>query len=109
MKKLFLPLFVVLAFVNLSEVYSQQALHAKTQPATARKANYLQFTQPVTVKSDEVLKANKGFEQDPELGIVYKNTPASYYELLGSRTEKTKTFAKTGSNGKEIVIRSSNL
>jgi len=109
MKKLFLLSCIVISG-SFNVVYGQQAIaNAKTMRATPRKANYTQFSQPSILKTAEILKANKGFEQDPELGIVYKDAPkGGYYELLDKRTEKTKTFVKAGTNGNEIVIRTSN-
>ena len=108
MRKLFLLSCIAFVF-SCNLTYSQVPLNAKTIPATSHKANYNQFSQPTILKNEEVVAANKGFEQGPEFGVVYKDAPKGYYELLGKRTEMTKTFAKAGSNGNEIVIRSSNM
>ena len=57
------------------------------------KFNYTSFTARVADKSPQVLAANAGHEQDPELGVLYRYAPCTNcYEALGKRTEFTKTF-----------------
>ena len=76
-------------------------------------ANYTTFATPLTHKEDEVTKANKGYENDPELGMLFSNAPCKdCYEDISMRTEKAKTFFKIGSLGKEkrgFVVQSGTL
>ena len=72
--------------------------------------NYSSFTLHPADKSDEVLAANKGFENDPELGVLYEGAPAQdCYEVLGKRTEINKTFVRKGTNGLETLTQTSNM
>ena len=58
--------------------------------------------------NDEVLVNNKGFEQDPELGVLYEDAPCTdCYELIGKRTLTSKMYAKNGTQGKEVLIQNS--
>ncbi len=63
-----------------------------------------------TNKNAEVVANNKGYENDPELGILYANAPCSNcYELLDKRTETQKYFVKEGTGTKEFLLQSSNV
>ena len=109
MKKLLLLSFVAFIFCNNDAAFCQTPINADMHAAKPAAANLTSFTQPGKVISDEIIAANAGFELDPELGVVYKNAPAgNYYELLGKRTETSKTYAKAGTSGTQIVIRSGN-
>jgi len=75
----------------------------------ATPGNYTFFTTPTIDKSAEALQNNKGFEDHPELGVLYAETPCdNCYELIGRRTEISKTFIKEGTGGKSIMQQTSN-
>ena len=92
-------------------------LPAKILPATPKtnarsigRANYASFNKRVINKTDEVLQQNKGYEQHSELGMLPANAPCKdCYEVIGNRTENSKTYALSGTNGKKVVIQYSNF
>lgn len=76
---------------------------------TAGPDNYTFFTLPSIDRSPEAIANNKGFENHPELGVLYAETPCdNCYELISSRTELSKTFIKEGTGGKSIMQQTSN-
>ena len=110
MKKLFILSLIALGICNSDKVFSQQPLNSKHISAKPRKANYTTFTLPTVVKKEEAMSANRGFENDPEVGVLYSNAPCKdCYEMISERTETSKTFTRAGSNGHDIIIRSANF
>jgi gliding motility-associated-like protein len=98
---LFVFLFSVL---NCSCMLAQQhSVHAKNgMNATPR--NYTFFTSPYKDASSEATQRNQGYERHPELGMLFAETPCdNCYELIGKRTEVSKTFIKEGSAGKDMM------
>ena len=66
----------------------------------AGKFNYTSFTKPVIKRTADIIAANKGFEQHPELGLLPKNAPCSdCFELIGKRTETSKTYINSDNSG----------
>ena len=94
--------------LNCIKGYGQQpTVHAKNGMVAGIR-NYKSFTAPYKDKSPEVLKANPGYEHHPELGLLFAETPCdNCYELIGKRTEISKTFIKEGTNGREIMQQTS--
>ena len=110
MKRIFLLSLIALFTGKNDNVFGQQPLHSSIMAAKPRKANYTSFTQPTVIKNEEALRVNKGFENDPELGVLYPNAPCKHcYEDISKRTETAKTFVKAGSNGTRTITRSSNF
>lgn len=82
----------------------------RAQPATPAQGmlrlsgNYTSFSAGMKQVSDEVLQHNKGYEQHPELGRLYKGAPCTdCYEEIGKRTANTKSFVVAGTNGREVM------
>jgi len=80
---------------------------------TATPKNYTSFTRPYKNTSTEATMANAGYEHHPEAGLLFPGTPCdNCYELIGKRTENTKTFVKEGTSGedggKDIMVQTSN-
>ena len=74
---------------------------AKMQAHPARELNnrpdYKTFTTAKPHLSAEAIEANKGYESTPDYGMLYPGAPCSdCYELIGERTEMTKTFVVEG-------------
>ena len=91
------------AFAQSAMQVGRRTVGDKYNPMVSGIRNYKTFTTKPVDKSDEVVNANKGYENHPELGTLYANAPdADVYELIGERTEINKTFVKRGSNGTEI-------
>jgi len=85
----------------------QQRLTGKNALETGVR-NYKTFTKRVQDRNPEVAVANKGFERHPELGILFAEAPCeNCYELIGNRTENTKTYIKEGTRGSEIMQQTS--
>jgi gliding motility-associated-like protein len=90
-------------------LYAQQSVQAKNA-MNAGPANYTTITQPFIDHSPEVLQGNLGYEQHPELGTLYAETPCdNCYELIGSRTEYSKTFIKEGTNSSKVMQQTSTM
>ena len=82
---------------------TQNTLHAKNA-MTALPNNYKSFTPQYQKVSTEAAAANKGYERHPELGMLFPETPCdNCYELIGRRTEISKTFIKEGTEGRDIM------
>lgn len=95
-------LFISQLTLLLAGFFSVQAqkvdFHARNG-MTEKGRNYTSFTPVYTDKNADVFTANKGFEQHPEVGKLYAETPCeNCYELIGDRTEKSKTFIKRGNS-----------
>ena len=74
--------------------------------------NYRSFSATATNTSAEAIAANAGYEHHPEAGLLYENAPCSdCYEMIGLRTETTKTFYKEGKSGsdggRDIMVQTS--
>ena len=80
---------------------------------TAIPLNYKYFTKPYKTTSKEAAAANAGYENHPEAGMLYPGTPCdNCYELIGQRTETTKTFQKEGvteDGGKDVMKQTSTM
>ena len=78
---------------------------------TAKPHNYTTFSEPITDKTSQAIANNKGYEHHPETGVLYPDAPCdNCYELIGSRTEKSKLFVKMGRSadgGKDILQQTS--
>src|SRR4051812_29178069 len=99
--KHFLTLLIIL-FSFFSSSYAQQGTIATL---TASAGNFSSFSQPEKYLSAEVPEHNKGYEQDAELGMLFPEAPCKEcYELLGARTENSKTFLKAGTQGKDMMM-----
>ena len=85
----------------------RHTLHSKNA-MTAEPYNYKWFTEPYKQVSNEALAANAGYEHHPELGMLFPETPCdNCYELIGKRTDISKTFIVEGSGGKHIMQQTS--
>lgn len=74
----------------------------------ATPRNYTSFTPLYHHASAEAISRNSGYESDPELGTLFAETPCNNcYELIGKRTETSKTFIKEGTNGSDIMQQTS--
>ena len=110
----FIMLLSLVAFLGHSEKSSAQGqvVHAKNgMNATGR--NYTHFTTYSNDKSKEVIDNNKGFENHPEVGMLFAETPCdNCYELMSSRTEISKTFVEKGEvgpTGRKTYCQTSNM
>ncbi len=101
-------LLLFCVYLNSIKVYGQQpTVHAKNG-MTAGPRNYTSFTTPYKDNNSEVINANAGYEHHPELGLLFAETPCdNCYELIGKRTEISKTFIKEGTNGRDIMQQTS--
>ncbi len=105
--------------VQIPGTSNRQAFSGSTIPTNIAKpqapaklmkptvANYTRFSQPVRNTTAEASKANEKYLQHPEVNFVYAGAPCdNCYELIGERTETTKTFAKNGaaSGGSKVMI-----
>ncbi len=91
---------------------SSQSVMAKNGMTAAPK-NYKTFTAPYKNTSAQAAAANAGYEHHPEAGLLFPGTPCdNCYELIGKRTEMTKTFEKPGANpadGKDEMVQTSTM
>lgn len=86
---------------------SLQAQHA-VKGLKPSNDNYTSFFQPSVLQIAEVQQHNKGYEQNPELGLITEVAPcAQCYELIGERTLTSKTYIKAGTGGKERLFQNS--
>ena len=77
---------------------------------TATPKNYKTFITHEKNTGAEAISANAGFEHHPEIGMLFAETPCdNCYELIGKRTETTKTFIKEGTGGKDIMEQTSTM
>ncbi len=75
---------------------------------TEHERNYRTFSPGYRHASEEAINGNSGYEQHPELGMLFAEAPAAdCYEVLSERTVNTKYFVKEGSNGREVMMQSS--
>lgn len=100
-------LLLLFCFV-LGTVHSQQAAMPAENGMITRPRNYTSFSKVFSNLSEEAKLANARYAQHPELGLLFADAPATdVYEVIGERTEKSKKFIKTGSNGREIMFQTS--
>jgi len=70
--------------------------------------NYTTFSSDKKSIDPEVLQFNKGFENHPEIGQLFKDAPCDdCFEVIEKRTETSKFFLKKGSNGTYLYQQSS--
>ncbi len=83
------------------------------QPVKAIKYgvhDYKTFSPTKINLSIEAREANAGYEHHPDFGKLYPGAPCSdCYELIGERTETTKTFVREGifNGGKDKMVQTS--
>ncbi len=110
MKHLLTRVVIFLFFplsLNGIKVYGQQPM-ANTGTHLNSTPNYRTFTSPVKQLTDEAVNKNQGYETHPETGMLFAEAPCTdCYELIGNRTENTKTFIKSGTNGRDIMQQTS--
>ena len=93
--------FFSLLGINL---FAQQPAVLNGQSLLSTAGNYTSFTPEKRLVTDEVVANNRGYEQHPEMGLLYDGAPCSNcFELLDKRTENTKTFRKAG-NSNEVMM-----
>ena len=89
--------------------YGEHTAHA-LNATNAVPANYTWFTAPFKNNSAEAIAANAGYAQHPEVNLLFAETPCdNCYELVGKRTETSKTFIKEGTAGKDIMQQTSTM
>ena len=76
--------------------------------------NYSTFRRPSKNTTGEAMLLNAGYEDHPEAGMLFADAPCSNcYELIGKRTEFSKTFLKEGTSGtdggKDILVQTTSL
>ena len=75
---------------------------------TSGPRNYTSFTARQRSLSAEASTKNVGFGQHPEAGMLFAEAPCKdCYELVGKRTEISKTFIREGTDGKTILQQTS--
>ncbi len=74
--------------------FSANAQERHARPGMGEgKFNYTSFTSTTPDKSTIVQNGNKGYEDHPEIGLLFKATPCNNcFEAIGKRTEFSKTF-----------------
>ena len=111
--------------VLLSDLtHTTPSLPVSSQHSTGRESknkvtgnvpgNYTTFSAPVKNTSSEAVRLNAGYEDHPEAGMLFSNAPCTNcYELIGKRTEYSKTFLKEGTSGtdggKDILVQSNTM
>ncbi|MCF8450263.1 MAG: Ig-like domain-containing protein, partial [Taibaiella sp.] len=71
------------------------------------KKNFTDFSKTTRYEGKEVINYNSGFEQHPELGVLYADVPCNdCYELIGKRTATQKYFVKEGTQTSSFVLQS---
>ena len=105
----FITLFSSAVLSFNSSAQQDHQLHA-ANGMTVQSENYQWFTLPYKDISSEVMTANKGYEQNPEVGRLFAETPCDgCYEVLKERTEISKTFIKKGTDRRDIMRQTSNM
>src|SRR6185312_13813067 len=92
---------LLLAFFCIStSVNGQQSVPHARNAMEAGVRNYTSFTAPVINAGTEAIQNNPGYEHHPETGKLFPEAPCTdCYELIGKRTEISKTFIKEGTGG----------
>ncbi len=108
----FITIIFILAIAGsfcITPTLGQQSVRAGKNMMETGVRNYKTFTIPSGNISREALQANKGYEQHPELGKLFAESPCTdCYELIGKRTEISKTYIKNNTNGKSVMQQTSN-
>jgi gliding motility-associated-like protein len=95
-------LLILIFVLTLSQVTAQQ------QGMVLKKNNYSGFSSVRNFTDAEVLQFNKGFEQHPEIGQLFAETPCEdCFEVIEKRTSNTKYFIKKGTNGTHVYEQTS--
>ncbi len=98
------------ANTNLTNTAPQQAAApARRNGPQNGPGNYKTFSAKKKNNTVEAMVANRGYERHPEIGMLFAEAPCdNCYELIGKRTETTKTFLKEGTSGtdggKDIMV-----
>ncbi len=88
--------------------FGQQTGKPIQSAMTSDIKNFRTFTHSEPNTAEEVQQANKDYLEHPELGKLFAEAPCSdCYELIGKRTEKSKTFVALGADGKDIMLQTS--
>ena len=107
MKQFVTPVLVVFFFLSVlvsGGLYGQQQMIHARNGMNATPRNYTSFVIPAQHITAEAKQNNPGYEQYAELGMLFAETPCdNCYELIGKRTEISKTFVKEGTNGRDIM------
>ena len=99
------PATTVAKAPELSQMRRPNAQGAKDVAIQPKRTNFTSFSGKAKVTGNEMQAANKGHENDPELGILYAGAPcADCYEVLDKRTENQKYFVKKGTNGSQFLL-----
>ncbi len=111
MKYFGLPISILLFFffsLNSIRSHGQQHTLQSKNAMNALPRNYTFFTAPAHDLTPEALQNNPGYESHPEIGMLFAETPCdNCYELIGKRTETSKTFLKEGGGGHDIMEQTS--
>ena len=98
----FLPFIALICLSGLP--FFANAQHQAMPGMGAGNFNYTTFIPITRDSSAEMRAANSGFEQDPELGMFFRESPCGdCYEAMGARTEISKTYVRKGTRGKELL------
>ena len=95
------------AMLNSVEAAKQASIREvdKITISPTRKNNFTSLTPIRTNQSWEVAQYNTGYENDPELGILFANAPCNdCYELIDRRTETQKFFVRTGTDARQFIL-----
>lgn len=69
----------------------------------AGKPNYSTFTTFESILDEEVKSFNSGFENHPEVGVLFANSPCDdCFEIIEKRTLDSKYFVKKGTQGSYV-------
>ncbi|MEI8280558.1 MAG: PKD domain-containing protein [Bacteroidota bacterium] len=99
----------LLLSASLGSLAQEKQFHAADGMMT-KENNYKSFFKPVKDNDPEIALHNKGYENDPELGMLFAEAPCKdCYELISKRTETSKTFVKKGSNEEQLYMQSSTM
>lgn len=113
MKKpvIYTQLCLLLVALCTSTSYAQRKDLQAQSGMTAQPKNYTRFSHPIKDNSGQAIANNPGFENHPETGVLFTDAPCeNCYELIGSRTEKSKLFEKiekSPDGGKDVFQQTS--
>lgn len=98
----------ILFFATPLLLYGQQEVVLPASGMTAGYKNYTSFAPQHKNISEEARSKNRNNLNHPELGMLFAEAPCTAcYELIGARTETSKTFIKEGTGGRDIMLQSS--
>ena len=101
----YLSILFSLACISVGYAKQPDGVHAKNG-MNANAHNYTSFSAAIKNADAEVLAHNAGYETHAETGMLFAETPCdNCYELIGDRTEMSKTFKERGvyANGQKKV------